>query len=281
MNSFAHFPLNSHLNEFISLIWELEGKENYTESILPSGVVEIVFNLSAPMSAIFPDGSKIEKAPRCFIQGIHSNIIQVKYKARHHLFGLRLKSYALKGLLGIIPSEINNQAVDLSLIHSKYDALWHQLNDVNTFSDRVKIVDKFFRPREINNCLRTQTLNDLFFEDGSRLYGSLDYDISFGKNDKAFESVEKLAQQVCFSSRHLNRKSKELFGLTAEDLIRYKKFLRSVELIHGEKFSLSEIAHLAGFFDQSHFIRTFKSFTSMTPKMYQQNKSSLPYHLFS
>ena len=280
MKTFGFIPENTPLEEFASLMWELEGKENCTEWILPSGIIEIVFNLSAPMSATFQNGITIDKAPRCFIQGIHTKILEVNYSARHHLFGVRLQPHTLRDLIGLLPTEISNQAIDLTLIQSKYDRLWHQLIEAKSFSDRVMLVKEFFGPREIKKCRRTQILSDLFFEDGTRSYPSHDQRIPSEKH-QAFESVEKLAQQVCFSSRHLNRKSKELFGLTAEELIRYKKFLRSVELMHSERLSLSEIAYLSGFFDQSHFIRIFKSFTTMTPKKYQQTKSNLPYHLFS
>ena len=69
--------------------------------------------------------------------------------------------------------------------------------------------------------------------------------------------------------------------MNAEELIRYKKFVSAIELMHKTDFSLSEIAHLCGFYDQAHFIRVFKNYSSMTPKTYQKNKGILPFHLFA
>lgn len=280
MKTFGYFPKNSALEEFISMIWELEGKQNCTELILPSGIMEIVFNLSDPMSAVFPDGTIVDKAPRCFIQGIHTSVIEVNYTERHHLFGVRLKPFAIKSLFGVLPSEISNKAIDLTLIRSDMLALWHQMVELTDFAERVGLIKKYFQPLNLKKCHRTEMLSNLFFEDGSRAFRHQHTSETMMKHG-VFENVTKLAREVCYSSRHLNRKSKELFGLSAEELVRYKKFLHAVELIHADKFSLTEIAHMSGFFDQPHFIRTFKSYANMTPKMYQTQKGSLPFHLIS
>jgi len=280
MKTFGYFPENSPLEGYITLIWELEGKKNCTELILPSGIIEIVFNLSDPMSATFPDGTRVDKAPRCFIQGIHTQVIEVDYKERHHLFGVRLKPFAVRNLFGILPAEISNRAVDLALLRADMHSLWHQLVEMPGFEERVSRIKKYFQSFTIKKCDRTNMLSNLFIEDGARAFRFQEMQLKYSDHF-AFETVEKLAQEVCYSSRHLNRKSRELFGLSAEELIRYKKFLRAVELIHFNQFSLSEIALLSGFYDQSHFIRTFKLFTSMTPKMYQHRKGALPFHLIS
>lgn len=107
-------------------------------------------------------------------------------------------------------------------------------------------VKKHFQSFTFKKCDRTEMLSNLFFEDGSRAFWPKELQLNFTEHF-AFETVEKLANEVCYSSRHLNRKSRELFGLSAEELIRYKMFLRAVELIHFNQFSLSEIAHLSGF----------------------------------
>ncbi|HEY5825191.1 MAG TPA: AraC family transcriptional regulator, partial [Cyclobacteriaceae bacterium] len=46
------------------------------------------------------------------------------------------------------------------------------------------------------------------------------------------------------------------------------RFQHSLGLINQKDTSLTDIAYEAGYFDQSHFIREFKSFTGVTPSSY-------------
>jgi len=49
---------------------------------------------------------------------------------------------------------------------------------------------------------------------------------------------------------------------------RIKRFQRSLRFVSQNDLSLTSIAYCCGHFDQSHFIREFKSFTGFTPSGY-------------
>jgi AraC family transcriptional regulator len=51
-------------------------------------------------------------------------------------------------------------------------------------------------------------------------------------------------------------------------------------LIHRTDLSLTAIAHQCQFSDQSHFIRSFRAYTDMTPGEYKRNKSYVKGHLY-
>ncbi len=93
-------------------------------------------------------------------------------------------------------------------------------------------------------------------------------------------SVTQLASTLCYSSRHLSRKLFEATGMNAEEVLLYKKYLHAVDLMHRGELSLTEIAHQSHFADQSHFIRTFKTYTGLTPGAYKRNRSEVKGHLF-
>ncbi|MEX0648516.1 MAG: helix-turn-helix domain-containing protein, partial [Balneolaceae bacterium] len=103
----------------------------------------------------------------------------------------------------------------------------------------------------------------------------------FSGSINAFQSVDKLARDVCYSTRQLGRKTHEFFGFPPEELVLYKKFMHSVNLMHHSHHKLGDIALQSGFYDQSHFNRGFKSFAGITPRKYQARKSALPFHLFT
>lgn len=93
-------------------------------------------------------------------------------------------------------------------------------------------------------------------------------------------SVKTLADSLCYSPRHLSRKIIEATGLNAEEILLYKKYLHAVHLIHYTSLSLTEIAYDCHFSDQSHFIKSFKAFTGMTPGEYKRIKSDVKGHVF-
>lgn len=59
------------------------------------------------------------------------------------------------------------------------------------------------------------------------------------------------------------------FGCNLSEYIRKLRIQRSLSLIKNPEYSLTEIALLCGFADQSHFIRVFKHYTGISPKSYR------------
>lgn len=276
MNMHTQIPCSPALREYTTLLWELEGNLNSRETILPVGIVEVLFNLSKPISALLPGKKTIDRAPNCFIQGVHTRALRVHYQGKQHLFGIRLRPHAVRSWLGVLPSECSNTAIDLTLIRPQFQELWEQLVEAPSFPQRVKLVERHLQPIMKKDCIRTQKLSDWFLQRNGIGHPGADAALN-----QPFDSVAQLAEAVRFSPRHLNRKSRELFGLSAQELVRYKKYLRAIELIHQGSHSLTAIAHLSGFFDQSHFIRVFRSYAEMPPSQYLQQRGSLPGHLFS
>jgi AraC-like DNA-binding protein len=265
METHAHFPAHSRVSPYIMMIWEVRNAEFVTETILPQGAIEMVFNLADGMCGTRTGTNKKIKPARCFVQGISTQTLTVSYRGKQNLFGIHLKPHMVKSLLNVLPSELKDEVVDLSLISSDLNNLWNQLAEAADFEARVRILEDRLPVLEEHNCPRTQRLSDLFLSGGV----------------EAFRSMGTLADEVCYSSRHLNRKAQSMFGLTAEELIAYKKFLYAIGLMHGEDLTLTDLAYKSGFYDQAHFCRTFKSFTGLTPRQYKSKKSAVPFHLFS
>ena len=255
---------DSFLAQYVTMLWEVKGGSKYSERILPKGIIELLFNLDRPVHAAYPGHRAPVTLKTCAIQGIQTQAFKTNYTGNHHLFGVRIKPYMLKSFLGISPSEISNRAIDLTLVKPYMLGIWHRLAESVSFRKRVECIENILRPVPTSGCTRSQYLSNLFTDD----------------NLQPFQSVDYLATRVCYSTRQLNRKTHEIFGIPAEELIRYKKFMHSCLLIHLSEYPLTDIAYRSGFYDQSHFNRVFKSYSDINPKEYRNNKSSLPFHLF-
>jgi len=132
-----------------------------------------------------------------------------------------------------------------------------------SFLERIAVISDWMENRIINLNPQEKLLN-YFLNDTSEVE----------------ITTRELAATVCYSTRHLSRKIYELTAMNTEETLLYKKYLRSVHLIHTTNLSLTEIAYQCRFYDQAHFIRSFKEFAQMTPGNYRQNKSRLPGHIF-
>lgn len=79
--------------------------------------------------------------------------------------------------------------------------------------------------------------------------------------------IKELAEQLCISQSPLEKRFRQAVGTSP------KKFATIVRLKHviqqaGNATSLTELGFEAGFYDQAHFIREFKTFTGDTPEKF-------------
>ncbi len=264
MNSDIYIPQTAYLKNAVRSIWQIEGAPGFqTETILPKGNVELIFNFTddPPIQASVND-NKFQLA-KCFINGFNTNPIQLQLPEQHSFLGIQFHAVAIKKLFGIPASEFANKVVDMILIDPSLNALWHQLASIRTFDERIRIIKGWLQNKLIEFQPREVFLNNFF-------KAELEQNLS----------VTELAKTLCYSTRQLSRKMYEFTNLNTEDVLLYKKYLRSVDLLQHSNLSLTEIAYESHFADQSHFIKSFRSFTDLTPTIYRQNKSPLQGHLF-
>jgi AraC family transcriptional regulator len=69
---------------------------------------------------------------------------------------------------------------------------------------------------------------------------------------------------------HLSREFSKYFDTNLGDYIRRIKVQRALALLPNSELSLTDISFECGFADQSHFIRSFKSYYQVTPFLYRK-----------
>lgn len=80
--------------------------------------------------------------------------------------------------------------------------------------------------------------------------------------------VSDVAQQLCLSARTLQRRLADE-GHTFQSLVDEARRRLATKLLGGTAYSLSEVAFLTGFADQSAFTRAFKRWEGRTPRSYR------------
>jgi AraC-like DNA-binding protein len=264
MNNNFFIPVIEPSKNIIHSIWQTNRSTLFQkEFILPKGVIEIIFNLSKYSKSEAQINNRVYLLADCFINGYNTFPIQLHHLEDQIIFGVRLQPIAVKNLFGIPPGEFANLPLDLCLIDSSIHSLWHQLRERNAFEERISIVSRWAEDRWLPASPQEQMLNWFLNE-----------------RDQKIPDVTGLAKMLCYSPRNLSRKLHALTGMNTEEVLFYKKFLRSINLIHYTSMSLTQIAYSSQFADQSHFIKTFRSLAAITPGEYKNQKSVLPGHIF-
>lgn len=83
-------------------------------------------------------------------------------------------------------------------------------------------------------------------------------------------AVEQLAALVHLSSRQLNRKFVESFGLSPQSFIMKLRIQAACEALQDGKQTIGEVARDLGFYDQSIFTQHFQKHMGITPLRYQR-----------
>jgi len=246
----------------VYLAWQIGGNPKYRhETIIPKGCIEIIFNFSPDKITFRPAGSTEQSMPPCFISGINTIPFVLDHSSHHALFGLRLHPCAVQNLLAVPSGEFIDKTVDLTLIDPVFRALWHRLYPAG-FEQRIRLVDQWIRdtyhaPRGLDKAIG----------------GFLEAPIRDC-------TVAHLSEQLCSSRRNLTRKFRQLLGMCTEEALLYRKYLRSLELVHHTDRALTEIAYESNFYDQSHFIREFRRYAELTPTEYRKSRSPLCGHIY-
>lgn len=79
---------------------------------------------------------------------------------------------------------------------------------------------------------------------------------------------ELMSKPVCVSQRQIERLFKLHVGLSPKKFSEIIQFKFSLDLLQNDNLALIEVALMAGYFDQAHFIHSFKKFTSISPEKF-------------
>ncbi|GAB3985831.1 hypothetical protein GCM10028807_01940 [Spirosoma daeguense] len=86
-------------------------------------------------------------------------------------------------------------------------------------------------------------------------------------------SLKGIAETVQLNPTYLSREFSTYFdNLSFGEYIRKLRIEKSIQLLESTAYSLSEIAYLTGFSDQSHFTRIFKKHTGANPSIYKKKR---------
>jgi AraC-like DNA-binding protein len=262
--TFTTYLPNSELEKtFIHSIWSMRDTETSVMigSVMPSGSADIIFNFSDHVTYRLAEVQQASLLPEVFISGARFKPIHNTSTGKQYLLGIQLSTLGLRLLFDVSAKEFTDKLYAGQLICPSLSGLADQLYHQCSFSTQVETILKWVRKKMMN--LKTYS-NLQKIQEIVRLKSYFDL------------TVKQLSQEICLGERQLRRISTDWLGMNTEAYLLYCKYLNALELMQERDLKLTEIALRAGYYDQSHFIREFKSFTELPPKTYRKLILELP-----
>lgn len=231
--TYKQFHPHVELREYIQQYWYAKVGEHTVSpfSIVPDGVFDLLI--------FFKDGEIIDT----MLTGIWDKVINVDI-SNSEVLGVCFKPIALYGFDKISVKNLVNDASTIDFKEwgfnkQQFTDIWNEsyLNIIH-FLDRYFL--SFFSLSEHDQRL-------------GYLFNQIDRSLGMTK-------IQTLSESIGWSTRHIHRKVNNLIGIGAKEYAQIVRFKRVLNLTQKDK------SNYVGYFDQAHFIKTFKNYMGFTPQ---------------
>jgi AraC-like DNA-binding protein len=247
------------------MIWEQRSETPSRWKILPSGKIELIFRIgpSAQMLSAKKIGEHNSPLTNfCFLSGLHTGRLEIEYERFHHI-GIQCKPIAVKALFDIPLSNIRDYWLEGTAILNILDHIEDKLCSDEPFITKARWLEQFIYAKIIETPDLYMAIN---------LNRAICKITAPGPQCRN-QSIEGL---LGYSRTQSFRIFNEWFGLSVHSYQRLIQFVQSFHYLHRSSSNLTAAGLLHGYFDQAHFIRSFKEFAGMTPGVYRKLKTNLP-----
>lgn len=242
------------LREYIECYWTLNSDFSLNEDLcLPDGSASLIFNFSTPYlraECHKPNNWKEVGNISMHHQGKSSILISQKKPIR--LMGVRFKPYGLAPFFQVSMTNLNPpfmiQGEKLEHLFGTLDStFWEDIG----FAERIDILEKKFTEN-----IKESPNPDVLVKEA----------VAIMVKNAGNLKIGVILEMLCVSKSTLEKKFQEHVGLSPKILCNILRF-NSIVYSHQKDPtpSLTELSYNKGFFDQSHLVHNFRSFTGLPP----------------
>lgn len=238
---YQQYSPHKRLSDTVRCYWSLKGNAEggFNFTVIPDYCIDIIFQSMGNESII--------------IVGASSEPHRITFCGNFEFFGIRFFPGAFYRLFGVPASELTGMHIGLDDLGAGFKA----------FSEAQHLYDT---------------------EDKIRLLDSLLVKFSSGPSDPISSELLSRAADFSFNHSFLDHYSKKTFNRRLEERVgfNYRKFSnilrihRSIKLGLEGKVSQADVAYMSGFYDQAHYIRSFKEYTGFTPSRFLKDIKESP-----
>ena len=256
---FTYFSPSEIVKPYIRhyYLFQSASDTGFGDTVFPSGDLEVIFNLG---EGSWSTQNKLH--PPIELWGQITKPLIVHSAGKHTMLGIRFYPHSAAYFFDNPIGEFNDQVSDLAaILGNPIKQLHTQLLETTDKIKRIEAVESFLLKRLIRGEKRSIRIDKV-----GHILKSM-------TGDPADTRITTIATQHGITSRYLNKLLFQHTGLTPIAYNKIRRFQHSLKLVAKNDQPLTSIAYDAGYFDQSHFIKEFKSFTGLTPSAYVKNSS--------
>ena len=203
-------------------------------------------------------GSRLDPSRyKAFVVGLGEKPLLTEHNGAQHGIEIELLPWAVDRLFGRAATEFAQGVVHLEdLWGSQAHLLVEQLSEMSSWEERFSLVERVL--------LEKFTLsNRIIRQEIQWAWNQL-------KLHKGCIPIRQLAERIGWSDRHFATCFQKQIGILPKVAARLIRFNHAHRLLKSlGHYSLSEIAAICGYSDQSHFTREFHLFSHCPPLVYQ------------
>jgi len=209
---------------------------------------------------IFPDGCTdiifmIDKAKGVSYAGLFGTItsfIEVVYTENMQMFGIRFKPAGITAFTRVPVEEFTDKAVDLALVETLFNQSFREtIPEKQTAAEIIAYTNDYLIDRL--SCI---------YQSDMQVIRSVEL-ISRAKGQI---SLAKVASDVCLCQRHFERRFKSTIGISPKMFAKISRFKHALRCLKSTPYKdLLTVAVECGYYDHSHLIKEFKTFSGDAP----------------
>ncbi|QDK78328.1 helix-turn-helix domain-containing protein [Spirosoma sp. KCTC 42546] len=253
MNTERFLPVD-RLRPFVKTFMIIESEQGMVNKLLPGTSIVMAFRYKGNVR--YAEGTGKAPMPTAVITGLRNSLRLVDYAQQTATLlvifneggASALFKESLHELFGL------SAALDELIPRRTVSKLEERLAEANSNQQRVTIVEQFLLSR------LHETSTDLLIRKA----------IQHIQLSKGTVRIHELLADLPISQDPFEKRFRRMVGTSPKQFSRIVR-LRSVINQYSPAQSLTETAHQAGYFDQAHFIKDFRTFTGQVPHLFFQS----------
>lgn len=224
--------------------------------IVPDGEIKVIFPCRGDISCTIGGETRVHRAGRIIVSAMRSVPGALAFPDGVDAIGVIIRPETAYRLFGVPQGEIANRTLDGEELFGAAARRWQErLSDLPRVEDRV-------------TALQAQ-LCDFMRARRYRQDAAYEFAVRRLRAAGGCVRVEQLAREIGCSRRTLERRFQEHAGVGAKtlaDILRFHGVYRRLRHRPGARYA-DIIAR--GYVDQSHFLKAFRRYTGVTPRVYR------------
>ncbi|MDR2499193.1 MAG: helix-turn-helix domain-containing protein [Tannerellaceae bacterium] len=212
--------------------------------ILPDGCINIVLTIDRSHNTLLSE-----------IVGTMTSFVRVARPESVIMFGIRFKPAGLTAFTRTPIDAFTDSSVEVPLVETLFGDVYKAVGEMKTVEEIILYLDNFFIGK----------LAALYDFDSRIIHA-----VNLIHTANGLVSLPDLADQVCLSSRHFERKFKTSIGMSPQafsKIVRFQRALHSLQ--RSPDKDLLTIAVECGFYDHAHLIKVFKNLAGDSPTYFR------------